>query len=214
MEMIGSLVAAVLAGLLSVASPCVLPVLPIIITGHQDDDHARPLFIVVGLAFTFIAMGILTAIFGGLITAHMNIIEKIAGTVILLFGLLMIFNINPFKFLSFLSNIHVKAHGRWEGLILGLTLGIIWIPCVGMFLSAILFDVAIKGKIVEGIIMMIFYSIGFAIPMLGVAYASHFTRKQISFLARHPRAVSIVSGLILSLFGLYIIFWGLVGFGF
>lgn len=213
MEWLIRLGAAVVAGLLSVGSPCVLPVLPIIITGRQNDSPYRPLLIVSGLALTFILMGVVTALFGGLITAHIAVIEKVAGGLILLFGLLMMFNVNPFKFLSFFAGFNLSSDGRWEGLFMGLTLGIIWIPCVGPFLSAVLFDIAAEGRVGWGVVQMLFYSLGFAIPMLGIAYASHFTRRQINFLKRHPRAVSMVSGVVLTLFGLYILIWGLVGFG-
>lgn len=213
MEWLIRLGAAIIAGLLSVGSPCVLPVLPIIITGRQNDSPYRPLLIVSGLALTFILMGVISALFGGLITSHMLIIEKVAGTLIALLGILMMLNINPFKYLSFVSGFNVTSHDRWEGLLMGLTLGIIWIPCVGPFLSAVLFDIAAEGKVAWGVLQMLFYSIGFAIPMLGIAYASHFTRRQINVLKRHPRMISMVSGAVLFLFGLYILIWGLVGFG-
>jgi cytochrome c-type biogenesis protein len=124
----------------------------------------------------------------------------------------MLFNINPFKFLSFLSNLHVNSSGHLEGLILGLTLGVIWIPCVGPFLSAILFQVAAHGRIGFGIVAMLFYSIGFSIPMLGVAYASHFTRNRTDFIKRHPKMVSAINGILLIAFGLYITFVGMIGF--
>ena len=150
MEWLIRLGAAIIAGLLSVGSPCVLPVLPIIITGRQNDSPYRPLLIVSGLALTFILMGVISALFGGLITSHMLIIEKVAGTLIALLGILMMLNINPFKYLSFVSGFNVTSHDRWEGLLMGLTLGIIWIPCVGPFLSAVLFDIAAEGKVEIG----------------------------------------------------------------
>lgn len=204
---------AVGAGLASVASPCVLPVVPIIVTGKVTDHRHRPLLIVIGLTITFILMGVITSIFGSFIAGKMLVVERIAGAFILLMGILILMDINVFKKLTAFNNIQSSSDGRWSGLLLGLTLGLIWIPCIGPMLSGILATVATEGHVVTGIIYLLFYSIGFAIPMLLVGYFSQFSIKKIRKLQEHPLAVRIVSGSILLLFGAYILLNGVMGFG-
>lgn len=97
------------AGLASVLSPCVLPVLPIIITGGDNDHRSRPLLIVLELTLTFILMGIASALFGSLIAGIMPQVERAAGLLIVFFGLLLVFDINPFKRLGFLSALNVST---------------------------------------------------------------------------------------------------------
>lgn len=203
------------AGVLSVLSPCVLPILPIIVTGTDRDCRYRPLLIVLGLAITFVLMGVISALFGGLIGQYMQHVEKAAGVLIMLFGLAMLFGFNPFKRLGFLSNIQVHDnHGRWSGLVLGLTLGLIWIPCVGPVLSGVLAKVAGRGELGYGIVLLLIYAAGFSLPMLLVAYLSHATRKRLQSLLRHPLAIRIASGLVLIVFGAIITFSGMLAFAF
>ena len=202
------------AGLASVLSPCVLPVVPIVVTGAGDDHKLRPVMIVAGLALTFIAMGVLSSLFGSFIGAKMIYVEKAAGVLIALFGLLLIANVNLFKYLSFFSQFAQRSRGRAGGFLLGLTLGIIWIPCVGPMLSSVLAMVATQGKIGSGIVLLFVYSLGFAAPMLIAGYASQFFRRRLRGVGKYPRLVNIGSGLVLLALGVFIVLRGMVGFGF
>jgi cytochrome c-type biogenesis protein len=202
------------AGLASVLSPCVLPVIPIIVTGKSDDHKLRPLFIIAGLALTFTIMGILSSLFGAAIGSKMHYVEKGAGVLITIFGVLHVFNVNMFKYLGFLSQFGRKSGGRLGGFLLGFTLGIIWIPCVGPMLSGVLALVAVKGEVLTGAIFLLIYSAGFAVPMLIAAYASQFFRNRFRKIGKYPQLVNIVSGGVLIAFGLFITFKGIVGFAF
>jgi cytochrome c-type biogenesis protein len=201
------------AGVTSVLSPCVLPVIPIVVTGSGNDSRFRPLLIVSGLAFTFVVMGVLSSLFGSVIGGKIYYIEKVAAVIIAVFGILLIVNVNPFKYLSVLSGFAQNSRGSFGGLLLGITLGIIWIPCVGPMLSSVLAMVATKGTIWSGIFYLLVYSLGFAVPMLLAGYASHFFRRRLSSIGKYPRLVSIVSGVLLVALGGFIFFKGMVGFG-
>lgn len=201
------------AGLLSVLSPCVLPVLPIVVTGGADDHRSRPLLIVIGLAITFILMGIASALFGGLIAGVMPQIERAAGVLIALFGLLILSGINPFKRLGFLSTLNIPVgDGRWSGLLLGMTLGLIWIPCVGPVLSGILTQVAGRADLAYGVTLLAIYAAGFAVPMLAVGYLSHGARQRLRAVQKHQLAVRLISGALLLAFGLVIASSGMLAF--
>src|SRR6266571_2219809 len=85
------------AGLASVASPCVLPVVPIIVTGTADDHRSRPAMIVAGIALSFVAMGVLSSLFGAAIGPALPLLEKGVGGLVLVFGLLLLADVNLFK---------------------------------------------------------------------------------------------------------------------
>ncbi len=201
------------AGLASVASPCVLPVVPIIVTGTEADHRTRPLLVVAGLSAGFIAMGALTALFGGALAPFMPVVEKLSGAVIILFGVLLIFGCNLFKKISVFNRIGPAAGGRWSGLVLGLTLGLVWIPCVGPMLSGVLTLVAARGSFSTGILLLAIYSLGFAVPMLLAGYASQTVRGKLRAVNAHPLAVRVVSGLILIAFGVAILNLGMLELG-
>lgn len=201
------------AGLASVASPCVLPMVPILVTGTAEDHRARPILMVLGISMSFIAMGVLSSLFGGAIAPFMPALEKGTGVLIILFGLLMLLDLNPFKHLSFLQRAGVRGGGRWSGLLLGLSLGLVWVPCVGPMLSAVLGLVASRGSLPYGILLLSIYSAGFAIPMLLLSYGSQAFRQRIKSLNQHAVAIRWISGLLLIAFGVYVLSAGLLVIG-
>jgi cytochrome c-type biogenesis protein len=200
------------AGLMSVLSPCVLPVVPIVVTGSSDEHKLRPVLLVSGLSLTFIIMGVLSSFFGSVIGPKMLYVEKISGVLIAIFGVLLIVNVNLFKHLSFFSQFAQKSKGRFGGFFLGFTLGIIWIPCVGPMLSSVLVIVATKGQVTAGVFYLLIYSIGFSVPMLIAGYSLQFFRKRLRGIGQFPKAVNIISGLILLALGVFITLKGILGF--
>ena len=203
-----NLVMAVGAGLASVLSPCVLPVIPIIMAGAERDDRLRPLVVVAGLSVSFMAMGAISSLFGALLIGKTRYIEIAGALVIVIMGLMVMFDLSIFKRLYRLSSIRVKGEGRIGGLILGMSLGIIWVPCVGPFLSTTLAMVATSGQLATGIILLGFYSLGLAIPMLVVGYSSQLLQNKIKGVLKHDAMLRYVTGGVLVVFGLYSIFAG------
>jgi cytochrome c-type biogenesis protein len=183
------------AGLASVASPCVLPVVPIVVTGTDGDHRLRPLLVVLGLSSAFVAMGIVGASFGSLFAGGTTYtLEKVAGAVILAFGVLTLLDRNVFKGLWFLQGIRAGTQGPWSGLVLGLTLGVVWIPCVGPFLASVLTLVATEGELLGGVGYLAAYSLGFAVPMLLAGYASRFFRERLRRVQRGGRRAPQTKG--------------------
>ena len=158
-------------------------------------------------------MGSITSLFGGVVAGIMPALEKGAGIIVILFGLFMLLDINIFKKFTFFYKFQAQGKGRWSGLILGLTLGLVWIPCVGPMLSGVLALVATHGKLTTGLILLAFYSLGFAIPMLLAGYASQSVRQKIRMVNSHPLAVRLISGLLLIGFGMYILTSGMLAIG-
>src|SRR5512143_1704584 len=139
------------AGLASVASPCVLPVVPILVAGRADDHRARPALVVAGIAASFVAMGVVTSLFGAAIGPVVPRLEKAVGAPVVASGLLLLADVNPFERLAFLQRLGAGGRGRWSGLFLGASLGLVWIPCVGPMLSAVLAMVATQGALGAGV---------------------------------------------------------------
>jgi cytochrome c-type biogenesis protein len=198
------------AGLASVLSPCVLPVVPLIVTGTADEHRSRPALVVLGLAASFIAMGVLMALFGATVGPLMPGLEKVVAVLVIVFGLLLLLDVNLFKRLGWLQRIQPGRSGRWSGLVLGASLGLVWIPCVGPLLSGVLATVASDGRLATGVLLLLVYSAGFAVPMLAVGYGSQALRRRIRALASRPLVVRWGSGLVLVAFGLVILRKGML----
>src|SRR5512138_12160 len=198
------------AGLASVASPCVLPVVPIILAGTADEHRWRPALVVAGIATSFVAMGVLTSLFGAAVGPAVPALEKIVAALVVASGLLLIVDVNPFKRLAFLQRIQAPGRGRLSGLLLGLSLGLVWIPCVGPLLSSVLATVAARGTLLAGVVLLLVYSLGFSVPMLAVGYGSRSLRTRVRLVASHPAAVRWASGLLLVALGAVILRKGML----
>jgi cytochrome c-type biogenesis protein len=198
------------AGLASVASPCVLPVVPLLVTGTADDHRARPALVVAGLAASFMLMGVLTSLFGAAIGPALPALEKAVAILMIAFGLLLLLDVNLFKGLTWLQRVGPAVGGRWSGLVLGLSLGLVWIPCVGPMLSSVLAMVAARGTLLSGVGLLLVYSAGFAVPMLAVGYGSQALRQRVRRISAHPVAVRWASGLLLVAFGGLILAQGML----
>lgn len=201
---------AVGAGLTSIVSPCVLPVLPIVMAGQPGEHRLRPLSIVAGLMSTFVLMGALSSLFGSVVGPLLVRLERPVAVLIGVIGLLVLADVNPFKRLRVGISAE-RRKGLWSGAVLGASLGLVWIPCVGPFLSAVLGMVAARAQLGQGMALLAFYSLGFALPMLAAGYASHAFRERTVFLRTRPLLVRLVSGGLLVGLSAWILVKGLYG---
>lgn len=193
----------ILAGILSVFSPCILPILPIILTGSEKDSKWRPVYIILGLSLVFVILGVISSLFGSFLNGKIDYFEKIGAAIIFIFGLLLVADVNIFKKITIFNQILSNKMNGFPDFFLGMAFGLLWIPCTGPILSSILTMVASKGSILQGVVLLSFYSFGFAIPMLVVAYFSQFFRTQIRSRLPNPKYISMASGVLLIMFSLY-----------
>ena len=198
------------AGLVSIASPCVLPVLPIVMAGPPGENRFRPVAIVAGLMSAFVLMGVLSSLFGSVVGPLLVRLEKPVGVLIGIVGLLVLLDLNPFKRLRVGGGAGAeRKKGLGSGVLLGASLGLVWSPCVGPFLSAILGMVAARAQVGEAVALLVFYSLGFALPMLVAGYASQLFREKTAFLKTRPIAVRLASGALLVGLSVWILAKGL-----
>jgi cytochrome c biogenesis protein CcdA/thiol-disulfide isomerase/thioredoxin len=205
---------AFIAGIVTVASPCILPVLPIILSAGLVQGRYRPLGIVVGLvcSFTFFTLAVASLIH--LFGISPNTLRHIAVVIIILFGLIMIFPGLSNRFASLMSSIaHTgsaiqqeasQSSGFISGFILGIALGLVWTPCAGPILATIVTLVAIHEVNFNTFLVTLAYSIGTGIPMLLIAYGGQYILQSSKSLVRHSESIRKVFGILMILFALAI----------
>ena len=168
---------ALLAGILTIAAPCTLPMLPILLGASIGrEGRLRPLMIALGFVVSFSAVALLLGALTRLFDFDPNVLREAAAILLLGFGLLMLFPA-PFEWLSIRLNGWLdlgnsgatQREGALGGLILGTTLGLVWTPCAGPVLGSILTLVATSKNLAWAGTLLVAYAIGAAIPMLAIA---------------------------------------------
>lgn len=213
---------AALAGLLSFASPCVLPLVPGFLsymTGLSLEDLTREeeragalrkalinsLFFVLGFSLVFIVLGASASAIGRLIGAHQRLLTQVAGIGIVLLGLHLT-GLLKISFLLREKRIHrgTTAPGLLRSLAVGVFFAFGWTPCVGPILAGILVLAAGAGTVSQGVFLLFVYSLGLGIPfVLSALFLNQFF---LTFhrIKRHLHKVEVASGVLLMAIGLLI----------
>lgn len=200
-------VAAFGAGIISVLSPCILPLLPAVLATSAGKNRLRPLAIVLGVSISFTIMGVATSAFGAVFNAYTDQLKILAEILILIMGFALLFDISLFNaFSKFPLLGKMNGEGPVSGFLLGLSLGVLWIPCVGPILGSILTMVALEGNAITGALTLSVYSLGFAVPMLLLAYSAHFSSSKIRLISKWDVVFKKGAGTILVLFGLWMVY--------
>lgn len=198
------------AGVVSVLSPCILPLLPVVLATSAGKDKLRPLAIVMGVIISFTIMAIITSAFGAVFRTHVNELKILAEILILLMGLALIFDLGIFNsFSKFPLLAGMNEEGPVSGFLLGLSLGVLWIPCIGPMLGTILAIVALdatNGSFSKGALALSFYSLGFAMPMLVLAYSAHVSSSKMRLITKYDAILKKGAGIILVLVGLWMVY--------
>ncbi len=223
-----SLVAAVVAGVLSFISPCVLPLIPgyiSFISGVTLDELRSPspggasagaprrrvlvtsLAFVLGFSLVFISLGASATALGQLLLQRLTLLGKIAGLVIILFGLHM----TGLLRLGWLySEKRVQAATRPTGfggaVLVGIAFAFGWTPCIGPILAAILAVAAAQETVMQGVTLLSAYSLGLAVPFLVTAFAIDWFFAAFARIRRHYHAIEVASGVLLIGIGLLMVF--------
>lgn len=212
---------ALIAGLLSFLSPCVLPLVPAYlsyISGISVDalKTERPdvrrramvqsLWFIAGFSLIFIALGASATLIGQWLLGNLQVLGKVAGIIIFVFGLHYTGLIRiPFLMMDAHLNTNKVTGGHAVGsLMLGSAFAFGWTPCVGPILGAILAMAGAQDHVLQGTALLAVYSIGLGIPFLLAAFATnHFIHWMQDF-RRYLHMVEVFSGVLLMLVGLLI----------
>ena len=199
-------VAAFGAGILSVLSPCILPLLPAVLATSAGKNRLRPLAIVLGVSISFTIMGVVTSAFGAVFQTYIGQLKILAEILILILGFALLFDISLFNAFSRFPLLgKMNGEGTASGFLLGLSLGVLWIPCVGPILGSILTMVALEGNAATGALTLSIYSLGFAMPMLLLAYSAHMPSSKIRLISKWDVVFKKGAGIVLILVGLWMI---------
>lgn len=168
-----------LAGLLTTLSPCVLPVLPMLLGSAVQKNKKAPLLMIIGLAISFTIVGYTISRFGSLFGLDGDQI-RYASAVLLILSSSFFFSkslqdfvsVRMSKFASFGSSASsgLKEESAWGSLMIGVLLGIIWSPCVGPTLGVAVSLASQSGASSQALLTMTVYSVGAGLPMLAIAY--------------------------------------------
>jgi len=199
---------AFLAGIISILSPCILPLLPAILAYSIGKGKFRPVAIVAGLTLTFSMLGMTMAAFNQLFFSYQQYIKFGAEVIIVLLGIAMLTEYTPPIFNSIQRMIIVdpQKEGIAGGLLLGISLGIVWIPCTGPILAVIMMGVLLKGGIMYGGFLLFVYSMGLGIPILLMAYFINVSGKNLSKVSRYDVMIKRSAGALLILVGLWLVY--------
>ena len=199
---------AFLAGVLTIAAPCVLPMLPVVLGASIGQrDRSRPLFIALGFSLAFTAAALLFTTFSQVLGLTQDTLRQAAMVMLLVFGSLMIWP-RPFEWLSMhmgglLNRVNAvgdrAGSGKWGGLVLGMSLGAVFTPCAGPVLGAILALVATTPDPAQAALLLGCYSLGAALPMLGIAYGGQYASTRVRQLAQYAHRMQQAFGVLVLL---------------
>lgn len=202
------LLLAMLAGVLTIAAPCILPMLPILLGASvAQQDRSRPLFIAAGFVTAFSAFALLFGAFSAAIAVDQETLRDGAIALLMLFGLLMLWQ-RPLALLTpYLGAVINRASaagdrtgpGKLGGLLLGATLGVVWTPCAGPALGAILTLVASARDLGRAGLLLLSYAGGAGVPMLLIAYGGQVATTRVRSLARHAARMQQGFGVLIML---------------
>lgn len=209
--------AALFAGLVSFLSPCVLPLVPGYISFmsgltldelDRGDEHAlkhagwESVCFVLGFALVFTALGASASAAGRFLSAHLHWISKVAGAVIIAFGLHLM-GVMPIKWLYYQKRADLASFkpGYVGSFLMGLAFAFGWTPCIGPILGTILAVAAAQETVGQGMRLLLVYSLGLGVPFIATGFAVGGFMKFFSRYKRHIRTGEIVSGALLVFIG-------------
>lgn len=215
-------IAAFFAGLVSFLSPCVLPLVPgyvSLISGvgvqelqsHGSQSLRKVMLnsigFILGFSVVFVTLGAVSTEVGQLLAQYKSTLARVAGVVIVLFGLHLtgLFRINALYADKRLHNVK-GGSTLWGAFLIGFAFAFGWTPCVGPILAVILGFAAAQNSVVSGIVLLGVYSMGLAVPFLLTALGIERFLKFYSRFRSHLHVVEVASGAFLIVLGVLLVF--------
>jgi cytochrome c-type biogenesis protein len=213
-----SIFAALIAGLVSFLSPCVLPLVPPYLvylagtslerladddpqTGSTRETVTAALLFVAGFSTVFVALGASASLVGSLVRAYSGILATIAGVAIIIMGLHFL---GVFKIATLMREKRAtiaEPVGLWGAYVMGLAFAFGWTPCIGPILAAILAVAASEQTVTRGATLLAVYSLGLGIPFVIAAFAIQPFATFLTRFRKHLLRVEQAMGVLLILTG-------------
>src|SRR5436190_4487715 len=202
---------ALLAGVATVAAPCTLPVLPILLGASVGQtSRLRPAAIALGFVVSFSFVALLLNALTRALDFDPNILRDGATVLLVAFGLLMIFPAAWDRLTAQIATLAAGSgtaalatgRGAAGGFVLGVSLGLVWTPCAGPVLGSILTLVATSQDIAWASVLLVVYAIGAALPMLAIAYGGQAATTRVRSIARYSPRLQQAFGAVVIAFAL------------
>lgn len=213
-ELLALTALALVAGAVSFTSPCTVPLLPGYVSyvsglrGGGDTPPVRPallgsLLFVAGFTAVFAVLGATASGLGWLLASRALLLERIAGTVIVLMGLTLV---GVFRLPGLSRTVRFDptrlARGPAGAFPLGMAFAAGWTPCIGPVLAGVLAVAATEASLARGVGLLVAYSVGLGLPFVWVAYAVARGHDRLGWLRRHGHTIQRIGGWLLIAMGI------------
>ena len=201
---------AFLEGIITFISPCLLPMLPIYISyfaggGQRSTGKTLKgaLGFVTGFTAVFVAMGALAGTVGGFLREYQTAVNIVSGLIVVVFGLnfLGVFKLNVFN--GSQRTVNTNKIGFFSALVFGVIFSVGWTPCVGAFLGSALMLASQQAHAVEGMVMLLAYSLGLGIPFVLSAVLLDYLKSAFNWIKKNYTVINAISGVALIVVGIF-----------
>lgn len=198
-----------LEGIITFISPCLLPMIPIYLTYFAGSGERTTkktitgaLGFVTGFTMIFVSMGALAGTIGSFFTEHQTIVNIVCGLIVVFFGLnfMGVFKLTLFKGMK--KDISTDHMSFFSAVLFGIVFSLGWTPCVGAFLGSALLLASQEGQALQGILMLLCYSMGLGIPFLLSALLIDSLKGAFAFIKKHYTIINFISGCLLVIVGI------------
>ena len=194
---------ALLGGFLTVMSPCVLPILPVLVGRSLESHKYGPVALVAGLVSGFAVAGSLLGVTASWLTGLASGLRNVAIFLLLVMGILSIFPKWSYRLFSYIKLGKSTRKPGQVGLkgefLLGTQLGLLWAPCAGPVLGSILVLAAVKHQIADAFVLLLVYGVGAALPMIALAYGGRrLSQRLLKKMRSHSMILQRVGGVMIA----------------
>jgi cytochrome c biogenesis protein CcdA/thiol-disulfide isomerase/thioredoxin len=203
---------AFLGGIVTILSPCILPILPVVLTGSIGSGKRRPLGIISGFILSFTFFTLFLASIVRITNIPADSLRLVSIVIIFLFGISLLlpqFQKLTEQLFSKLSNkftLRGNHEGFSGGLVVGLSLGLVWTPCVGPILASVITLAATSTVNLMTVVITLSYALGTAIPMFIIMYGGRGLLKKIPWLLPNTEKIQKFFGILMILTAISIFF--------
>lgn len=202
-------VIAFLEGVITFLSPCLLPMLPIYISYFAGGGERRSgkaltgsMGFVTGFSIIFVILGALAGTVGSFLREHQTLVNIVSGAIVIFFGLnfLGVFKLKLFNGGG--KHVDTQNMSFFSAVVFGMVFSLGWTPCVGAFLGSALMLASQQGHVVQGMLMLLAYSLGLGIPFVLSAVLIDYLKSAFNWIKKNYRVINAVSGGLLVLVGI------------